>query len=244
MVKATAVMLRIPNHLVATCAGGIVTFAVPEIGAVGTVAGRSRTTDVIYATFFFVPLHHSVGPALAILLFLVIPVAGYRGLPSDLRLIDGLSFCGLLLGPLVHHFLLPGALSFLALAILYFFMRFYIYHLQITFELSIRKILKNALIFTTLGIKRNLMALLGMVLLTAIVVGLVALTIGLFGMNLLPIPVMISLMIYLAATAFISSYAAYPIIDRYMIAPFVSNEESDVEELEVIDGEEEAPKQN
>ena len=130
--------------------------------------------------------------------------------------------------------------AIIALAILYFFMRFYIYHLQITFELSIRKILKNALIFTTLGIKRNLMALLGMVLLTAIVVGLVALTIGLFGMNLLPIPVMISLMIYLAATAFISSYAAYPIIDRYMIAPFVSNEESDVEELEVIDGEEEA----
>ena len=117
--------------------------------------------------------------------------------------------------------------AIIALAILYFFMRFYIYHLQITFELSIRKILKNALIFTTLGIKRNLMALLGIVALTTIAVALVALTISLFGMNLLPIPVMLTLMIFLAATAFMTSYAAYPIIDRYMIAPFVTDEDTD-----------------
>ena len=117
--------------------------------------------------------------------------------------------------------------AIIALIILYFFMRFYIYHLQITFELSIRKILKNALIFTTLGIKRNLMALLGMVSLTAIVVGLVAVIVSVFGLNLLPIPLMISIFIYLSATAFMAAYAAYPIIDRYMIAPYVNSEDAE-----------------
>ena len=119
--------------------------------------------------------------------------------------------------------------AILALAILYFFMRFYIYHLQITFELSIRKILKNALIFTTLGVKRNLMAALGMVLLTAICAAFIGVIISIFGLTLLPIPLLIVLFFYLAAVSFMASYAAYPIIDRYMIAPYV-NQSSDGEE--------------
>ncbi len=119
--------------------------------------------------------------------------------------------------------------AILALAILYFFMRFYIYHLLITFELSIRKILKNALIFTTLGVKRNLMAALGMVLLTAICAAFIGVIISIFGLTLLPIPLLIVLFFYLAAASFMASYAAYPIIDRYMIAPYV-NQSSDGEE--------------
>ena len=59
-----------------------------------------------------------------------------------------------------------------ALVIIYFFMRFYIYLMLITFELSIRKILKNALIFTVLGLKRNLMGFLGILFLTLINVSL------------------------------------------------------------------------
>ncbi len=117
--------------------------------------------------------------------------------------------------------------AIIALAILYFFMRFYIYHLQITFELSIRKILKNALIFTTLGIKRNLMAFLGMVVMTAISIALIAVVVMIFGLNLLPIPVLIVLFIYFSSTAFMAAYAAYPIIDRYMIAPYVDQEKDE-----------------
>lgn len=119
--------------------------------------------------------------------------------------------------------------AIIALAILYFFMRFYIYLLQITFELSIRKILKNALIFTTLGIKRNLMAFLGMILLTVIAVALIAVVIMLFGLNLLPIPLLPILFVYFASTAFMAAYAAYPIIDRYMIAPYVKAEDEEAE---------------
>jgi len=120
--------------------------------------------------------------------------------------------------------------AIIALGILYFFMRFYIYHLQITFELSIRKILKNALIFTTLGIKRNLLATLGMVLLTAICATFIGVIISIFGLTLLPIPLLISLFFYLASTAFMAAYAAYPIIDRYMIAPYVNQTNDEDEE--------------
>ncbi len=121
--------------------------------------------------------------------------------------------------------------AIIALGILYFFMRFYIYHLQITFELSIRKILKNALIFTTLGIKRNLMATLGMVLLTVICAAIIGVVISI-SFVLLPIPLLLTLFFYLAATAFMAAYAAYPIIDRYMIAPYVKQTNDEVDEEE------------
>ena len=52
----------------------------------------------------------------------------------------------------------------LALCIIYLVMRFYIYPMMITFDLSIFKILKNALIFTMLGLKRNVLAVLGILL--------------------------------------------------------------------------------
>ena len=47
------------------------------------------------------------------------------------------------------------------IAVLWFFMRFYMYILMITFDLSIFKILKNALIFSLVGFKRNILAALG-----------------------------------------------------------------------------------
>ncbi len=103
-----------------------------------------------------------------------------------------------------------------ALAILYFFMRFYLYLMLVTFDLSIKKIFKNALIFTTLGVKRNLMGLLGIILLTAIEVVLFA---TLMPMNI-PIGLILPFLYYFSFTAFTSAYAAYPVIDRYMIAPY------------------------
>lgn len=115
-----------------------------------------------------------------------------------------------------------------ALAIIYLFMRFYLYLLQITFHLSIRKIFKNALIFTPLGIKRNLLGLLGLILLTALNAGLILLMIptgGVLGVGLI-----FPLLHYPAFTGFIAAYAAYPIIDRYMIAPYKGTEKQDPDE--------------
>ena len=103
-----------------------------------------------------------------------------------------------------------------ALSILYFFMRFYIYLMLVTFDLSIKKILKNALIFTTLGIKRNLMAVLGILMLTSVEVIMFAIFMP---MNF-PIALILPFLYYFSFTSFTSTYAAYPIIDRYMIAPY------------------------
>ena len=111
------------------------------------------------------------------------------------------------------------------IAILYFFMRFYIYLLMVTFDLSIKKIFKNALIFTALGVKRNLMGLVGIVVITAINIILFPL----FMMTPLSIaiPLLLPFLYYLAVTAFTSTYAAYPIIDRYMIAPYRTDSDTD-----------------
>ena len=117
----------------------------------------------------------------------------------------------------------------IAIAILYFFMRFYLYLMLVTFDLSIRKLFKNALIFTTLGVKRNLMAILGL----AVITGLAAALFPLFGATPLgiAIPIILPLLYYMAVCSFTTAYAAYPVIDRYMIAPYRNkNEEEDESE--------------
>lgn len=120
-----------------------------------------------------------------------------------------------------------------AIAILYFFMRFYMYLMLVTFDLSIRKILKNALIFITLGIKRNLMAVLGLVMITAFNLLLFPL-LGATPLGI-AIPLILPLLYYLAVCTFTTTYAAYPIIERYMITPYMKKE--DEEEFEDADEE-------
>lgn len=126
-------------------------------------------------------------------------------------------------------------LSFV-LILLYFFMRFYIYLLAITFNLSIRKILKNALIFSVIGIKRNIMGFLGILLWTAVVIVMIPLLS--YGIALV---VIFPILFYFSFTAFTAAYAAYPIIERYMIDPYKGSQESedDFEEIEEYDSEDE-----
>ena len=104
----------------------------------------------------------------------------------------------------------------IALVFLYFIMRFYIYPMMLTFDLSIFKLFKNALIFTALGFKRNIMALIMMVL-TALLAYGVFLTYAPLGM-ILPIVILISTL------AFISMYAAFPKIKEIMIDPYYKDE--------------------
>lgn len=105
-----------------------------------------------------------------------------------------------------------------ALIILYVIFRFYIYMLIVTFNIKISKAIKNALIFTVLGIKRNLMACIGLVLLTAVAVGMILLLLPMG----LGVTVILPLLYYLGFSAFIYNYAAYPVIKKYMIDPPVS----------------------
>ncbi|MBQ7347949.1 MAG: DUF624 domain-containing protein [Clostridia bacterium] len=125
--------------------------------------------------------------------------------------------------------------AIMALAILYFFMRFYLYLMMVTFDLPIRKLFKNALIFTVLGFKRNIMAVLGIVLITAINIFLFAV----FAITPLgiAIPLILPFLYYLSVNAFTAAYAAYPIIDRYMIEPYRTDAEDGEDASEENDGE-------
>lgn len=113
-----------------------------------------------------------------------------------------------------------GMLMYFALflCVLYFFMRFYIYTIMITFDLSVYKIFKDAFLLSFLGFKRNILALIGIIVL--------------FGLNMticswfLPIGIMLPIILTLALGMFISGYASYPVIRKYMIDPYF-NEESE-----------------
>ena len=117
----------------------------------------------------------------------------------------------------------------LALIVIYFLMRFYVYLMLVTFDLSIYKILKNALIFSMLGFKRNIMGVLGIALITGLHILLLFLLIS---TPLSGLPFILPFLWYMAAVTFTSAYAAYPVIERYMIAPYVgqTEEEETVEE--------------
>ena len=103
--------------------------------------------------------------------------------------------------------------SNLVIFIVYFFMRFYIYVQMVTFKLSIFKILKNSLIFSLLGIKRNIVALLGI----GFVVFLEVLFIFSLGGMLLPLAVGLPLLILISLMAYIKVYAAFYKIKTVMI---------------------------
>lgn len=107
-----------------------------------------------------------------------------------------------------------------AVSVLYLFMRPYIYLMLITFDMTIKKMFKNALIFSVLGIKRNLLGLLGVVLLIALHIAFIIVTPISF-----IVPVILPIVYIFAAIGFMIAYAAYPIIDRYMIAPYRSDAE-------------------
>ena len=96
----------------------------------------------------------------------------------------------------------------------------------VTFNINLNKVFKNALIFTALGIKRNIMALLGLLVASAIAIVpiIIFLPMG------LGVAIVLPLIYYLGVCAFIYTYAAYPIIKKYMIDPVDKTE--DLEELE------------
>ena len=116
----------------------------------------------------------------------------------------------------------------IAILFLYIIMRFYIYLMLITFDLKIIKIIKNALIFTALGIKRNILAVLGILLLLGLNLFLVIWLVP----SGIALPIILPLLYLMGTLGFISTYAAYPVIDKYMIAPYVKPSNEKTEENE------------
>lgn len=103
------------------------------------------------------------------------------------------------------------------LAVLYFFMRCYIYVQMVTFNLSVFKILKNSLIFTLLGLKRNIMALLGTVLAVFLEIAFLFSA----GGFLLPVAIAFPFIVMLGSTAYMKVFASYFKIKEIMIVPYM-----------------------
>ena len=96
-------------------------------------------------------------------------------------------------------------------------MHFYMYQLLVTFKLSIFKILKNSFIFSLIGIKRNIVALLGI----AAVVGINILVYIYF----LPLGGLLPFFLTIALCSFIGTFAAYPNIKKIMIDPYYKSDD-------------------
>lgn len=107
--------------------------------------------------------------------------------------------------------------SNIVLLIFYFFMRYYIYVQMVTFKLSVFKIFKNSLIFSLLGIKRNVMALLGILFVLMLEIFFLFGT----GAILLPLAVAAPLTVLFSTFAYMKVYASYFKIKQIMIDPYL-----------------------
>ena len=112
-----------------------------------------------------------------------------------------------------------------ALIIIYLIMRFYIYLMIVTFNIKTFKAIKNAFVFAILGIKRNIMACIGLVIMTAIAVVPILFFFPKFG-----VVIVLPLIYYLGICSFIYTYAAYPVIKKYMIDPVPPKSDESIEE--------------
>ena len=114
--------------------------------------------------------------------------------------------------------------------LIYFIMRYYIYIQMVTFDLTVFKILKNALIFALLGFKRNLVATLGIMLLTIIEIVCV------FGAGgiLLPFGIALPFLILISTLAYMKVFAAYFKVKEIMIDPYQAEQPATTEESEAI----------
>ena len=102
--------------------------------------------------------------------------------------------------------------------LLYFFMRYYVYVQMVTFKLTLFKIIKNSLIFSLVGLKRNVLALLGIVILMIVEV---LITFGSGGV-LLPLAVVAPIAILFSTFAYMKVYASYYKIKELMIDPYLA----------------------
>ena len=97
----------------------------------------------------------------------------------------------------------------LAMFILFNFIKPYAYIMIFTFDLKLSKIIKNALYFSILGIKRNLMMLLGVLLVIFVNYMLFLL--------FMPLGLILPILITFSVIDLMGVYAAYPNIIKYMM---------------------------
>lgn len=114
--------------------------------------------------------------------------------------------------------------SNLVILIVWFFMRTYVYLQMVTFRLTVFKMIKNALIFALLGLKRNFLALLGILLCLLLEI----LFIFSFGGVLLPFGIAAPLALLFGLFAYMKMYAAYDKVKELMIDPYLAEHPEEI----------------
>lgn len=110
----------------------------------------------------------------------------------------------------------------LVLMLVYLMMRKYLYTMLVTFELSIFKLFKNALIFSVLALGRNVVAIIG----CTIVIVMNWMLLSVF----MPLGVIMPFMITIGLCLYIEIYIAWPKIEELMITPYLNEKGEYVEE--------------
>ena len=189
---------------------GIFTFGLSNAGAAYIIRGYNRGDPIFLVSDFFSTIKRNWKQAIIIgildIIISVVLVFDFFFWNSQPGFINGI----------FQYFAL-------FLCVLYFFMRFYIYTIMITFDLSVYKIFKDAFLLSFLGFKRNLLALIGII----VVVSLNFFICTVF----IPVGVMLPIILTLALLMFIAGYASYPVIKKYMIDPYYPEENSSDDEF-------------
>ena len=198
----------------------IFTFGLVSVGTTYIIRNMLRGEPVFMWSDFWYAIRRNWKQGLVMGILDVLCLALLVG-DMAIMLSDGSSFMGVLVGVIFVFF------------ILYLWMRPYLYLQVVTFDLSIFKIFKNALIFALLGIKRNIMALLGVV---AMVLLAILMLFGFYGV-LIPVAFAFTVLIIPAFSGYMFNFAAYFKVKEIMIDPYLAEhpeERGDNEEIERI----------
>ena len=104
------------------------------------------------------------------------------------------------------------------MSLLYLFMHYYIYVMLVTFNVTFKQLFKNSFIFAIIGLWRNLL------------VTVLLLILGVLIVLFFPMSIIVVFFIALSTMGFIVNFTVYPLIKRHMIDPIVAEQEQDNEE--------------
>ncbi len=185
----------------------ILTFGIVNVGCAHLLRSMVREEPIFFRSDFAGAIKRNFRQAL---------ILGVLDLGIIFALLYGFLFYSMNAG--TNFFMNCAYYFFWIIMIIYFFMRFYLYQMLVTFDLSFKKLFKNAFIFAFVGFKRNVLALLGIVVLVILNMLLIN--------YMLPLGIVLPFIITIGLASFIATYAAYPKMKELMIDPVLAASES------------------
>lgn len=116
----------------------------------------------------------------------------------------------------------------ITVAIIYIIMHFYLYPLMVTFELSLKNLYKNALIFALGKLPSNLLVLILLLAIPLLPLYLGLMYGGQYAMIIILVELLLFLFILLSFCSFIVSFNAYPKMKKYMLVDTTVDVKPDV----------------